>query len=62
MGNAVYGIDGLSVPASGLDRFWTEPGSVDYELYQRFRQYLIKHTQINGSFYGKLFIDEEVYS
>lgn len=58
MGNAIYGIEGLSVPASGLDRFWTRPEPVDYELYERFRQYLIKHTQLNGSFYGKLYIKD----
>ena len=62
MGNAIYDVEGLTLPASGLDTFWSEQPPVDSELYQKFRQYLIKNTQINGSFYGKLFLDEAEYS
>ncbi len=62
MGNAIYDVEGLTLPASGLDTFWSEQPPVDSALYQKFRQYLIENTQINGSFYGKLFLDEEEYS
>lgn len=61
MGNAIYGIEGLSVPAEGLDGFWTEREPVDVELYKRFRQYLIHNTQLNGSFYGELFLNKQDY-
>ena len=62
MGNAIYDVEGLTLPASALDTFWSEQPPVDSELYQKFRQYLIENTQINGSFYGKLFLDEAEYS
>ena len=61
MGNALYGIKGLSVSADGLDDFWKHQEPVDVDLYKRFRQYLIENTQLNGSFYGKLFLDEREY-
>jgi capsular polysaccharide export protein len=51
MGTAVYDMPGLTFQGS-LDEFWSNPGSVDMELYRRFRWYVIKHTQSNGSFYG----------
>ena len=60
MGNAVYGIKGL-VFTDGIDAFWEKREAVDRTLYQCFVAYLIEHSQINGSFYGKLFLDEETY-
>lgn len=51
MGTAIYDMPGLTFQGS-LDEFWNNPGSVDMELYRRFRWYIIKHTQLNGSFYG----------
>ncbi len=62
MGNAIYDVEELTHPASALNVFWSEQSPVDSALYQKFRQYLIENTQINGSFYGKLFLDEAEYS
>ena len=61
MGNAVYDISGLTATEMGLKTFWRKQPEVDQELYRRFKQYLIENSQINGSFYGKLFLDEESY-
>lgn len=57
-GNAVYDMKGLTFQGR-LDDFWAAaPGqSVDRELYLRFRGYLIRHTQLNGSFYRRLKAD-----
>ncbi len=62
MGNAIYGFQGLSYGAEDLDVFWKDREPVNQELYLRFRQYLIVNTQINGSFYGKFFLDDVVES
>jgi hypothetical protein len=42
-----------------LDDFWAniEKYLVDHELFVRFRNYLIGHTQLNGNFYRRLNID-----
>ncbi len=61
MGNAVYGVKGLTAGAEELDGFWKERAPVDIALFERFEQYLIENTQINGSFYGRLFLNEEHY-
>lgn len=39
--------------AKNLDTFWKKPGRVNTTLYQNFRHYLIKETQLNASFYAK---------
>ena len=52
MGRAIYDIPGLTFQGS-LDDFWNNPGEVDKELYNKFRSYVIKTTQLNGSFYGR---------
>jgi capsular polysaccharide export protein len=38
-----------------LDRFWTNPGVVDTELFERAAAHLRAATQINGSFYARRF-------
>jgi capsular polysaccharide export protein len=52
LGRAIYDLDGLTFQEP-LDRFWraAEGFRPDLALLQRFRSYLIDHTQINGSFY-----------
>lgn len=52
LGDAVYAMPQMSFQGS-LDAFWHAAGefSLDRELYQRFRNYLIHHTQLNGSFF-----------
>jgi capsular polysaccharide export protein len=52
LGDAMYDFAGLSFQGP-LDSFWTqaEQGAPDMALYDRFRAYLVHHTQLNGSFY-----------
>ena len=54
-GSAIYDMQGLTYQGS-LHTFWSEAQtmSMDRELYERFRNYLIEYTQLNGSFYKKL--------
>ncbi len=52
MGNAIYNMEGLTYQQS-LDAFWNKPTPPNYDLYLRFRSYLLHHTQINGSFYSR---------
>lgn len=53
MGNAIYDMPGLTHQGS-LEAFWQNPGQVDKELFQKFRQYLIRNTQVNGSVYSDI--------
>lgn len=53
LGEAIYDIDGLTHQGT-LDSFWSDPGEVDQDLYERFRRYLIDSTQINGSLYTEI--------
>ena len=54
LGNAIYDIEGLTCKGCSLDRFWNERNEPDMELFEKYRRYLIKTTQLNGSFYGKM--------
>lgn len=42
--------------SGGLDGFWqnSHQAKPDNLLYQRFNGYLVRHTQLNGSFYKRL--------
>jgi capsular polysaccharide export protein len=54
IGNAFYARDGLAsrlTDDSSFDDFWTAPPQVVPELAARFRQHVINHSQLNGSFY-----------
>ncbi len=51
LGECMYAIEGLVHPGP-LDSFWRNPGPVDNELFQRFRTYLVRETQLNASFYA----------
>jgi capsular polysaccharide export protein len=51
LGECMYAIEGLVHPGP-LDSFWANPGPVDAELFQRFRTYLVRETQLNASFYA----------
>lgn len=51
LGESLYALPGL-VFQGPLDAFWADPGTVDDDLFQRFRTHLIRQTQLNGSFYG----------
>lgn len=52
LGEAIYDIEGLTNKGKSLEKFWHEHTEPNLELYQKFKQYLIKNTQLNGSFYG----------
>lgn len=53
MGDPIYNIPGLTFQGS-LDAFWAAPGSIDRELYERFRAWLLLQNQANGNFYRPL--------
>ena len=57
LGNAIYDIKHLTYQYS-LDNFWTDYKTPNMTLFHKFRSYLIKHTQINGNFYGYLNFEE----
>ncbi len=52
LGNAVYDMPGLTFQGK-LDDFWRAPGTVDMELYRKFRSYLLQTCQLNGNFYAR---------
>lgn len=52
LGECFYAIPGL-VYGGSLAQFWRYPGWVDAGLFQQFRHYLLRHNQINTSFYGR---------
>ena len=54
-GRALFDLPGLTFQGS-LDSFWTKAAEcrIDQDFYNRFRAYLIEHSQLNGSFYKRL--------
>ncbi len=52
LGRAVYDIKGLTCKDMDLKDFWTKYKKPDQKLFKKFRNYLIKNTQLNGAFYG----------
>jgi len=54
-GNAIYDIEGLTFQGS-IEQFWQESFKFrqNPKLFERFLNYLIKHIQLNGSFYKRL--------
>jgi len=60
LGNAIYDIDGLCDKKS-LNEFWLSPQKPDRSLFEKFRGYLIRNTQINCSFYGDSVKDMEIF-
>jgi capsule polysaccharide modification protein KpsS len=53
LGYAIYDMPGLAHEGSLAD-FLQHPGSVDLELYDAFRHYLLAHNQANGSVWRRL--------
>jgi len=53
-GKAIYDIEGLTFQGK-LNDFWkkAETFKVDIELWEKFRDYVISETQLNGSIYRK---------
>ncbi|WP_457743708.1 capsule biosynthesis protein [Sulfurimonas sp.] len=54
LGNAIYDIEGLTCKGMKLDEFWSKACPPDRELFEKYRSFLIEHTQLNGSFYGRM--------
>jgi capsular polysaccharide export protein len=54
MGKAVYDIKDITCKGMKLDNFWRNAVAPNKILFQKFRNFLIKNSQINGSFYGKI--------
>jgi capsular polysaccharide export protein len=54
LGRAIYNIEGLTNKNIPLDDFWKYPKMPDSDLAQKFRQYLIETTQLNGHFFGRM--------
>jgi capsular polysaccharide export protein len=54
-GEAIYDMPGLTNRGT-LDAFWSSSGAdrPDHDLYEAFRQYLVSHSQHQGSFYRRL--------
>lgn len=52
-GTAVYAIDGM-VNTQPLATFWKAPQRPDKSLYAAFRHFVLRHTQVHGSFYTRL--------
>ncbi|MEC7520811.1 MAG: capsular biosynthesis protein [Myxococcota bacterium] len=53
LGTAVYDMPGLT-HRGDLSSFLDAPGTVDAQLYESFRRYLLHVNQVNGSFYKRL--------
>lgn len=51
LGRCLYDLPGLTHQGD-LESFWHNPTPPDPNLYERFRNYLIGVTQVNGSFYS----------
>ncbi|SOY73653.1 capsule polysaccharide export protein [Cupriavidus taiwanensis] len=51
LGRCFYAKPGLTYQGT-LDAFWTDPGAVDMRVYTRFRNYVVRVSQINSSFYA----------
>ncbi|MFA6042034.1 MAG: capsular biosynthesis protein [Methylophilus sp.] len=51
-GEAIYNMEGLTYQGD-LDDFWKDAENlkVDEELFERFKNYIVHQTQINGNFY-----------
>lgn len=52
LGNAIYDIKGLTCKDMSIDDFWENYKKPDALLFEKYRNFLIKNTQINGNFYG----------
>ena len=51
LGKAIYDIDGITARGLSLDEFWNLNLKINTSLLENYKCYLIKYTQINGSFY-----------
>ena len=54
LGEAIYDMEGLTNKGKSLELFWNDYSAPNPDLYQKFKQFLIQNTQLNGSFYGRI--------
>jgi capsular polysaccharide export protein len=54
LGKAIYDIKGLTCKRETLDDFWKNQTTPNKDLFKKFIKFLIKNSQINSSFYGKM--------
>lgn len=59
LGRANYDIEGLTCKGVTLDEFWMDQKRPDRRLFLRYRDYLLRTTQIPGVFYAS-FPEEEI--
>lgn len=52
LGDCFYAVKGM-VHAGPLAAFWRQPGRVDRALFRKFREHVIRATQLNASFYAE---------
>jgi len=50
LGRAIYDMPGLT-DQKPLDQFWSDPAKPDFDLFIRFRNRVMRRTQVNGSYY-----------
>ncbi len=55
LGTSIYDLAGLTHQGS-LEEFWTKPAPVDSSLYQRFRYWLRRETQLNGNVWKDVYL------
>jgi capsular polysaccharide export protein len=52
LGKAIYDIEGITAKTQTLASFWKNPKKPDAIFLEKYRNYIIQTTQLNGSFYG----------
>jgi len=57
LGNAIYDIDGLTCKGMKLNDFWHKQIVPNKKLLKKYRAYIVQNTQLNGSFYGKFWLN-----
>lgn len=59
LGKAIYDIEGITCNGMQLDDFWKNYKVPNNTLFLKFRNYLLKTTQLNGNFYGRFPVELE---
>jgi len=54
LGRAIYDINGLTNKDVSLNTFWLWPKSPNRTLALKFKYYLVRSTQLNGNFFGRM--------
>ncbi|MDR0408543.1 MAG: capsular biosynthesis protein [Campylobacteraceae bacterium] len=54
LGEAIYDIKDLTCKGMSLNDFWKNKSAPNAKLFKKFRNFIIKNSQINSSFYGDM--------